>query len=267
MGNNYFDVNYLDTLAAGRSPLHRLDPRAKLITTLLFIVTVVSFDKYALVAFIPFLVYPLVLISVGNLPAWYLLKRVLFVAPFAVLVGIFNPVMDREIIFHIGSMGITAGWVSFASILVRFFLTVTAALLLIALTGFNAVCEALLRLGVPRPLVVQLLFFYRYLFILGEESQRMQRARSLRSFHRGAVPYGIFIPMIGHLLLRTFDRSERIYQAMCCRGFDGHIPMAGSIKISRKDCAFVLIWGFLFVVLRLYNVPLMIGEFLAGGFR
>ena len=151
----------MDIMASGDSLLHRLDPRAKLITTLLFIVAVVSFDRYTILAFIPFFIYPIVLISAGGLPAGYLLKKILWVSPFAVLVGIFNPVMDREIIYQIGSIGISGGWVSFFSILMRFLLTVSAALILIALTGFNAVCQALTRLGVPRPFVVQLLFIYR----------------------------------------------------------------------------------------------------------
>ena len=57
-----------------------------------------------------------------------------------------------------------------------------AALILIALTGFNAVCRALTRLGVPRLFVVQLLLFYRYIFVLVDEAERMEMARSLRSF-------------------------------------------------------------------------------------
>jgi energy-coupling factor transporter transmembrane protein EcfT len=93
---NYMDIRYMDIMASGDSLLHRLDPRAKLITTLLFIVAVISFDRYTILAFIPFFIYPIVLISAGGLPAGYLLKKILWVSPFAVLVGIFNPVMDRD---------------------------------------------------------------------------------------------------------------------------------------------------------------------------
>lgn len=267
IGRNYFDIGYMDTLASGSSPLHRLDPRAKLITTFLFILVVVSFGKYTVLAFIPFFIYPTFLISVGGLPMRYILTKVLLISPFAILVGIFNPIMDREIIFHIGSIGVSGGWVSFLSIIMRFILTVTAALILIALTGFNAVCEALSKLGVPRPFVTQLLFFYRYLFVLTDEAQRMDRARSLRSFHSGAMKYKTFISIVGHLLLRTLDRAERIYRAMCCRGFDGHIRMMTSMKIGLKDYSFVTVWLLLFAVFRIYNVPMRIGEFVAGYVR
>lgn len=266
IGKNYFDIGYMDTLASGSSPLHLLDPRAKLITTLLFIITVVSFGKYTVLEFIPFFVYPMYLISAGGLPVGFLLKKVLLISPFAILIGVFNPIIDREIISHIGTIGISAGWVSFFSILIRFILTVTAALTLIALTGFNSVCEALLKLRVPKPFVVQLLFFYRYLFVLTDEAQRMERARSLRSFHSGAMNYKTFISIVGHLLLRTLDRAERIYRSMCCRGFDGHFRMAKSIKSGWKEFAFVVTWLILFIIFRIFNIPMKLGEFVTRCF-
>jgi cobalt/nickel transport system permease protein len=261
IGRNYLDIRYMDTMASGDSPLHRLDPRAKLITTLLFIVAVVSFDKYTLLAFVPFFIYPIVMISAGGLPAGYFLKKVIQVSPFAILVAIFNPLIDREIILHLGSIGISGGWISFLSILLRFFLTVTAALILISLTGFNTVCEALNRLGVPRPFVVQLLFFYRYIFVLVDEAERMERARSLRSFNSRSRPFRVFISIIGHLLLRSFDRAERIYLAMRCRGFVGHIPVSREIKMHRKDFEFMAAWSLLFILFRLDNIPARLGEF------
>jgi cobalt/nickel transport system permease protein len=260
IGKNFRDIRYMDTMASGDSPLHRLDPRAKLITTLLFIVAVISFNRYTLLGFIPFFLYPIVLISAGGLPGGYFLKKVLQVSPFAILIGIFNPIIDRQIIAHIGPIGVSGGWISFLSILLRFLLTVSAALILIALTGFNAVCQALTSLGVPRVFVVQLLFFYRYIFVLVDEAERMEMARSLRSFNSKARPFRVFVSIIGHLLLRSLDRAERIYLAMRCRGFDGHIRLIRSIKFRWGDLAFVAGWLFLFAVFRMYNIPMKLGE-------
>ena len=266
IGSHFFDIGYMDTLAAGDSPLHRLDPRAKLITTLAFIVTVVSFDKYALSALIPFFIFPIVQISVGGLPPGYLLRKILLVSPFAVLIGIFNPLMDREILFQIGSINVSGGWLSFFSILTRFLLTVTAALILIATTGFNAVCMALARFGVPRPFVVQLMFLYRYLFVLTDEAARMVRAISLRSFNSSGMGFKTFVSMMGHLLLRTMDRAQRIHMAMLCRGFDGHIRIIRSMEIGCKEIVFAISWSVLFVILRFYNMPKMLGVLVTGFF-
>lgn len=267
IGKNYFDIGYMDTLATGSSPLHRLDPRVKVLTTILFIMTVVSFGKYTILAFIPFFIYPIFLISVGGLPAGYLLKKVLLVSPFAILLGIFNPIIDREVVAYVGAVGVSGGWISFISILLRFALTVTAALLLVALTGFNTICEALIKFGVPKPFVVQLLFLYRYLFVLTDEAQRMERARLLRSFNGRFMRYKTFISMIGHLLLRSLERAERIYRAMCCRGFDGHIQMRTSRKVNMHDIGFAAIWVFLFVIFRFYDIPTRLGELAMRCFR
>ncbi len=254
----------MDTLSAGDSPLHRLDPRAKLITTLLFIVTVVSFDKYTLSAFLPFFLYPAALITSGKIPARYIINKVLLVCPFAILIGIFNPIIDTQILFHIGNMEVSDGWVSFFSIIIKSLLTVSAALILISLTGFNAVCEALIKLGIPRPFVIQLLFFYRYLFVLTDEAQRMDRARALRSFNTSSMKLYTFSSFIGHLLLRTLDRAERIYLAMCSRGFNGHIHMTKTIKNTWKEFSFVAVWVSLFLLFRLYNIPVLLGDLVTG---
>ncbi len=256
---SYFDVGYMDTLAAGGSPLHRIDPRVKLITTVAFIATVVSFNKYAVLDLIPFFSFPIILIILGGLPAGYIFKKVLLISPFAVLVGIFNPVFDRSIICQIGSIDISGGWVSFISILLRFVLTVTSALALVALTGFNSVYLALERFRVPRPFIVQLLFLYRYMFVLTEESDRMVRARAMRSFSGRAMRFKTFVSLIGHLLLRTLDRAERVYRAMCCRGFDGHIRIMRSLNISFRDAAFLIIWVMLFVSFRFWDIPVKLG--------
>lgn len=267
IGKNHFDIGYMDALSQGNSWLHQLDPRAKVITTLLFIIAVVSFDKYTVGAFIPFFLYPVFLISAGGLPGGYLLKKVLLVSPVAVLLGVFNPLIDREIILSIGTIGISGGWVSFVSILIRFVLTVTGALLLVVLTGFNLVCEALRKLGVPKPFVIQLMFFYRYLFVLTDEAQRMERARSLRSFHSGFMKYRTFVSVLGHLLLRTLNRAERIYYAMCCRGFNGQVRRLTSMKSDLRDLSFISVWLALFIVFRIYNLPEELGGLVMRCFR
>lgn len=267
IGKNSFDLGYMDTLASGDSLLNSIDPRSKLITTLAFIVAVVSFDRYAISALMPFFIYPAVLISLGGLPAGYLLKKVLIVSPFAVLVGIFNPIMDRNVLFYIGSIGISGGWVSFFSIIIKFILTVTSALVLIASTGFNKVCDSLIKLGVPRPFVIQLQFFYRYIFVLTDEAERMVRARSFRVFDSGSVGIKTFALLTGNLLLRTLDRAERIYLAMRCRGFDGYVRLIRPMKIGHADLYFVIGWAALFIFCRSNNVSFIMGRFIMGIFK
>jgi cobalt/nickel transport system permease protein len=250
----------MDTMASGDSLIHRLDPRSKLITTLFFIVAVVSFNRYTLIEFVPFFLYPIVLISAGGLPACYFIKKVLLVSPFAILIGIFNPLIDREIVSHVGTIAISGGWISFFSIIVRFFLTVSSVLILISLTGFNKVCRALIGLSVPKVFVIQLLFFYRYIFVLVDEAEKMEMARSLRSINEKSRPLRVFVSIIGHLLLRSYDRAERIYLAMQCRGFDGNIPLVRDLRMSLTDIAYITGWSLVFIIFRFNNIPIRMGN-------
>lgn len=259
------DIRNLDLMARGTGWMYQLDPRAKLITTLVFLFTVVSVDKYALAQLVPFLIYPIVLVAAADLPIGYFLKKICLVAPFAVLVGMFNPLLDRSIMLHIGPVSISGGWISFASLLFRFGLTVGTALILIGLTGFTGLCLALEKLRVPRVFVLQLLFLYRYLFVLADEALRMSRARELRTFDTKGPGLKTFSSMAGHLLLKATDRAERIHQAMRCRGFEGSIHLPAATAFGIRDLLFVLGWSLLFLLFRLYNIPHIIGTMVLEG--
>ncbi|KAB0671040.1 cobalt ECF transporter T component CbiQ [Oryzomonas sagensis] len=258
------DFKNLDRLAAGDTGIHRLDPRAKVVVTLVFVVCVVSCGKYELAALLPFFLFPVFMVTLADIPALYLAKKIAVIIPFAVMVGMFNPLLDRQVVLHVGALGISGGWVSFASIVVRAVLTVSSALVLVAVTGFPAICAALERMGMPQPFAVQLLFLYRYIFVLTEEGAQVSRARELRTFGgrgRGIRVYG---SMIGHLLLRTWMRAERIHMAMLARGFSGAFHTRRQFCFGIRETAFVLGWSLFFITARLVPVAHLLGSLVTG---
>ncbi len=261
--STFLDIGHLDRLALMDSPVHRLDARAKLITTLLFIALVVSFGKYELAALLPFFIFPVSLAASAGIPLRFLFKRLLLVAPFAVLVGIFNPLLDDSMI-TLGPLRISAGWLSFASILLRFMLCVSAAFILIATTGFHQLCRGLEKLHVPQAFVVQLLLLYRYLFLLVEEAIRLLRARSLRSTGRKGTGIKDTGALLGQLLWRTLSRARRIYLAMECRGFKGQFHLLKTRRIQPADMAFTLAWATAFLLMRFINLPQYLGNIING---
>lgn len=260
-----FDLGRLDRLAHGDTPVHRLDPRAKLLATLLFLVCVVSFDRYAVAGLLPCLLFPVTIIALAELPVGYLLKKVAMVAPLALLVGAANPWFDTAPLLQLGGVTLSGGWVSYASILLRFALTVTAALALIATTSFHGVCVALRRIGVPAPMTVQLLLAYRYLFVLVSEGGRMVRAKSLRCCHRRGEGLAVYGSLVGHLLLRTIDRARRIHCAMLARGFSGELHSPTPLHFRTRDTLFLLGWAALFLLFRLINLPQWLGRLVTAG--
>ncbi len=256
----YFNMGYLDSLSYKDTFVHRLDPRIKLTVILAFVVTVVSFNKYAVLSLAPFFILPVFFLSFGDIPAGFIFKKVLIVAPFAFFVGIFNPVLDTDTLYTIGGMEISGGWVSFLSIMIKFVLTISAALLLIATTSFPGVCHALVRLRAPEIFVSQLLFLYRYIFVLMEEAMKILRARDMRSFEKRGKEMKVFINLIGVLFIRTIERSERIYQAMLSRGFHGRIDTMKVHRLSAADIVFALISLVLLYLFRRYDVVSIAGD-------
>lgn len=260
------DLKRLDLLAMGDSVIHRLDARAKVLTTLVFIITVVSFDRYALTELAPFFFFPVIIVALSDLPVVYILKKILTILPFVIFVGLFNPLFDREIHLIFGPIAISGGWVSCVSILVRSALTVGSAVILIASTGFMPVCHALDRLGTPRVFTVQLLFLYRYIFVLTEEAARTTRARGLRSFGKKGSGIGSFASLIGHLLIRTWARAERIHMAMLARGFSGEFHSNRIRGFSLNEYLYVIGWSLFFIALRTRDITGMLGSVLTGFF-
>ncbi len=263
----YFDIGRLDRLSYRDTFVHNLDPRVKVIATMLFLFTVISFPKYEVVALVPFFLFPVLLMTLGEIPVRFILKKVLLVSPFAILIGVFNPLLDTGIVAVIAGVPISAGVISFLSILLKFALTVSAALLLIATTSFPGVCHALRRLGLPSLFVSQLLFLYRYIFVLMEEAMRITRARDMRSFGTRGAGIKVFVRLIGTLFVRTVDRAERIYYAMLSRGFQGDIPSLRPARIAVNDLAYLTAMVIFLVVFRLFRITEGIGRLAQGLLR
>lgn len=260
------DLKSLDLLANGNSSIHRLDARAKVLVTLVFIICVVSYGRYELAPLFPFFIFPFVMVSLAGLPPLFIIKKIILLCPFILAVGMFNPVFDREIILQLGTLKISGGWISYASILVRSVLTVGTAFILVGVTGFTSVCQALERLGMPQLFAVQLLFLYRYIFVLTEESGRASRARELRSCGKKGQGIRSFGSLVGHLLLRTWQRAERIHMAMLARGFTGEFHSGRHSGFGAPETGFLLLWSALFIFFRFQNVSQFIGSLVTGVF-
>lgn len=258
------DVDALDRLASLDTPVHRLDARAKIAATAMFLVTVVSFHKYEIAEMLPLFLYISALSALGQVPLRVLARYLLIASPFALLVGIFNPLMDRETALQWGPLAVSGGSVSFLSILLRFLLTASAALLLLACTGYVSVCAALGRLGAPRLLIMQFLMLYRFIFILSDEAARMVRAHGLRSRLGRKPTLRVWASLSGQLFLRAYDRGLRVHAAMLARGFDGTLRSLRAFRWTWADSFFILGCGVFFLLVRFGQVARRLGDWALG---
>ena len=256
------EIRTLDASASRSTWLSRLDPRALVLATLAYLVAVVSFDRYAVAALLPLAILPLALARLGDLDLARIGAKAMLAMPFALLVGLFNPVFDTLPRMSMLGFELSGGWLSLTSILIRGFLTVAAAVILVAGVGMPRLAAALERLGAPRILTTQLSFLHRYLVLLAAELGRMNLARELRSSTPSSTPLAVYGSLLGHLLLRTFERAHRIHRAMLSRGFDGRMPTGAALRWSHRDTVFLAVWLGVLGGMRAIDLPALLGHWL-----
>jgi len=261
------NISHLEELAELKTPLHRLHPLAKLLSTFAFLMVTVSFDKYQLSRLFPLLLFPLAVLVIGEIPLKPILRRVLLASPFIIGIGMFNPLLDGQQIALLPGLIISAGWLSFAALMFKGLLTVSAALLLMATTGMGKIAQGLRLLGLPRIFVTQLVLTYRYSSVLMEEVSRILRAYALRSPLEKGVRFAVWGSLAGQLLLKTYDRADRVFQAMRCRGFAGDFPASPPGPFRRGDSFYLAGWLLYFMIIRLVDLPNILGGLLSGGIK
>lgn len=142
----------------------------------------------------------------SRISTWFLLKRLLLLAPFVLGVTLVNAFQPAH----------RAHW---PWLLARSALCLLTVILVSNTTPFSEVLRVLRRIHVPALLITTIALMHRYLFVLAEEAERMRRARACRTFtmcRRWQWP--VLATVAGQLFIRASERAERIYAAMCARG-------------------------------------------------
>ena len=240
-------TSFLEGYVPGESLLHKLDPRSKLVTTLAFVVAVVMTPPGAWKAFGLYFLLVATLVILSRVPVFYLLKRTLVIVPFVLVIALFLPFLkpgEAAGSYNIWLWQISvsrSGLVLLGSVMVKAWLSVLSMLVLSSTTEFPALLQGLERLGLPRVMVMLFSFMYRYLFVMVEEVNRMRLARDSRNLGRKRMWQIRSVGnMIGTLFLRSYERGERIYQAMVSRGFEGEVRTMNRLRLGRADLGFAV---------------------------
>jgi cobalt/nickel transport system permease protein len=253
-------IGRLESLSLGDSPVHRLHPTVKLLTTLLYVGIVISFPSLNLSGLIPFLFYPFALMSAADIPYRPLFGRLIIALPFAMFGAAANLYYLRQVLFFIGGLAVTEGMISFLSILLKALLSVFAILILMATTSFTELSFRLAQMHIPKIFCLQIVLTYRYISVLLREAISMFTAYSLRAPGQKGIRMRDMGSFLGTLVLRSFDRANRVYQAMKCRGFDGVFRSRTVSGLRRADTCYGLVLTAAFLLLRLFNLSLFIGR-------
>lgn len=272
-------VHFLDPYRPRSSPVHALDARAKFVLAVAFILTVSLTPIAAWPVYVLLLALMLSTVVLSGLGIGYVLKRAALALPFVLAALPLPFTVEGRTLFTLplGTWMLTAsveGLARFASVALKSWLSVQAAVVLAAATPFPDLLQAMRAVGLPRLLVAMFGLMWRYLFVLADEALRLMRARAARSGQAGEAGPGsgpatrlraggslawrarVAGGMAGSLFLRAFERSDRIYVAMLSRGYDGEVralPLpslgGGSLLALAGGLALLaalLLFGFLF---------------------
>lgn len=264
ISQSVFSLHYLEELSEKKTVIHSLNSGVKLLITLLYLAAMLSIGRYDLSRLLPFVIYPVVVFSLGEIPVGNMLKRLIPVLPFVIAVGIFNPILNRQPGAAVGGITISRGWISFGVILIKCCLAVISVLLLVATTGMDRIAGAMRAAGVPKIMVTQMLLTYRYISVIADEGRNMVRSYNLRSGGSKDIAVIHMGPMLGSLLLRALDRADRVYGAMRLRGFTGDEIYYRKMPMDKASIIYLVIWIMFFAAARVFNLPQLLGNFMMG---
>ncbi|MCO8145186.1 cobalt ECF transporter T component CbiQ [Rhodovulum tesquicola] len=229
-----------DTGAGHGGALARLDPRARILGACAFAMVTVA------CSWMPVLVAALLLAAglmwLSRVPVAPTLRRMAAMDSFIIFLLALLPFsVPGDAIFTL--WGFAASWQGLA-LAVEILLTANAVVLaLLSLVGTMepvTLGHALSRLRVPDTLVHLLMFTIRYIDVLRAEYLRLRQAMKMRGFRPATNwhSYRSFGYLVGMMLVRAIERSERVLGAMKCRGFAGRIPLLETLAYGRSDVLF-----------------------------
>jgi cobalt/nickel transport system permease protein len=190
-----------------RTWLHRASPRLKLGAALALVIGTTLLPRHPDALYVAPAGVVLLLWVVSRMPLRYALRRLVLAEFFILGFGVLALVSPS-------SMPL------FLSLVMKSSLCVTTLLVLTWTTPFHELLQVLRRMRFPSVMLTTLALMYRYFPVLAEESRRMQRARASRTFSRSRrQAWGSLSAVVGHLFIRSAERAERIYLAMCSRGW------------------------------------------------
>ncbi len=255
-------ISTLEELTQKNTPIHKLQPSVKLITTVIYLIVIISYSPHQISGLIPYIFYPIILMTIGEIPFKPLFQRIVIALPFTLFTGISNLIFSREIAFSIWNIVITEGMVSFCSILLKTILTVMAVLILIATTSINDLVYVMISFKIPSIIVIQIMMTYRYIRVLLEEISVMYHAYILRAPKEKGIKLKDMGSFLGQLIIRSFDRADRIYDAMKCKGFEGSFLFSKKDRITKKGWIYITVVGCLLMLMRFVNMSEVIGKLL-----
>jgi cobalt/nickel transport system permease protein len=228
-----FDNAFTD----GASLIHRFDPRFKIIAAAAFSIVIAVCSRWT--ALIPGLFVSTALIVIGRLPIKKVCIRLMVVNGFILFLWFFLPFSFKGMpLLTVGPFTATKEGILYVTLLtLRSNIILLALISLVATSSVFTLSRAMRELRVPDKIVQLFFFTYRYLHVIQLEYERMVNTLKIRGFQpkTNMHTYKTYAYLVGMLLVKSYDRAERIRKAMLCRGFKGSFYNLSEFCVKRSD--------------------------------
>lgn len=236
------------------SPIHDLDPRFKIIASLIFVIGVVAGPPLRPAEFGLLFALLLAVTVISRVPVRWLLTRSLIVLPIALGIAVFAPLGQAT---SFSAEGITEAYAEnywmIWSIASKSWMSAYTMLLLSATTPIPKLFEGLRALKMPTIFITLLTFLYRFTDVFALQLKTMRQAVASRAPElKGWRLIRLYGNLAGNLFIRAYERGERIHAAMLSRGYDGVLPATGTLTASGADWLLVGTAGLVAAAVLLY---------------
>jgi cobalt/nickel transport system permease protein len=247
----------VDQYAHLDSPLHRWEPRLKLVGLL---VMVTAFSLVRDLRLLPaMLLVTALLYAISSIPPGFLWARLRTPGVFLLVLAVLLPFLSGPtVIYRWGPVALRKeGCLAFVLVVTKFVSILTTSLVLFGSAPFLTTIKAMRALRLPTILADMVLLSYRYIFEIGGDLARMETAMRLRGFRaRRLSGRGLYAvaSLVGSILVRSYERSERIYKAMILRGYGQAPRLEDEFEVRSGDVvafAVVLLIGAAFIAAEL----------------
>ncbi len=214
----------VDTYLAQDSAIQRWAPKPKLVGLGLLILGFATVQQLRLVPVL--LAITALVYALSGLPYSFLRSRLRYPGLFLIGVVVALPLLAGDtVLWQWGPIALRQeGLYTMLLVASRFLSIVTVGLVLMGTTPLLTLVETMGSLGLPPTLAEMILLAYRYLFDIAEELARLRQAMALRGFvaKGNRRSWQRLAAVAGTLLVRSYERSERVYKAMRLRGYGVH---------------------------------------------
>lgn len=220
----------------GHSPVHRMPPELKVATAFGFVLCVALAPRGAWWAYLAFAGVLGSAVRLSEVPARFVAARLMVIAPVAAFAGALPFVSGGEQAAVLGQSMSSEGLTAAGTILAKAALGASASIVLAATTEAPDILRGLGRLRVPAVLVTVAAFMLRYIELIAGEVGRMRTAMTARGGEsRWLWQARPMASAAGATFVRSYERGERIHQAMLSRGFSGSMPPPAEAAADRRD--------------------------------